>query len=107
MFRPEASLIYVNGDAVLEAILNRIRQTASPVLCLAVRDLSAAPHVDLAGVRMLHELHAELINRGITLRIIGAHGSARDLLRADGIEDKVGGLDRTLTLDGALRAKAV
>jgi SulP family sulfate permease len=41
----------------------------------------------------------------MTLRIIGAHGSARDLLRADGIENKVGGLDRTLTLDGALRAK--
>jgi hypothetical protein len=55
---------------------------------------------------MLHGLHAELASRGITLRIIGAHGSARDLLRADGIEEKVGGLDRTLTLDGALRAKA-
>jgi high affinity sulfate transporter 1 len=107
VFRPEASLIYVNADAVLEAILNRIRQTASSVLRVAVCDLSAAPYVDLAGVRMLHELHAELINRGIALRIIGAHGSARDLLRADGIEEKVGGLDRTLTLDGALRAKAV
>jgi sulfate permease, SulP family len=108
VFRPEASLIYVNADAVLEAVLNRIRQTTlSPVLRLAVCDLSAAPYVDLAGVRMLHELHAELVNRGIALRIIGAHGSARDLLRADGIEDKVGRIDRTLTLDGALRAMAV
>jgi SulP family sulfate permease len=52
-------------------------------------------------------LHAELVNRGIALRIIGAHGSVRDLLRADGIEDKVGRIDRTLTLDGALRAMAV
>jgi MFS superfamily sulfate permease-like transporter len=107
VFRPEASLIYVNVDAVFEAILNRISQTASPALCLAVCDLSAAPYVDLAGVRMLHELHAELIHRGIALRIIGAHGSARDLLRADGIEDKVGRLDRTLTLNGALQIKAV
>jgi SulP family sulfate permease len=107
VFRPEASLIYVNADAVLEAILKRIRQTAPSVLRVAVCDLSAAPYVDLAGVRMLHELHAELIDRGVALRIIGAHGSARDLLRADGIEEKVSGLDRTLTLDGALRAKAV
>ena len=53
---------------------------------------------------MLHELHAGLVSRGIPLRIIGAHGSTRDLLRADGIEAKVGGIDRTLTLDAALRA---
>jgi hypothetical protein len=56
---------------------------------------------------MLHELHAGLISRGTPLRIIGAHGSTRDLLRADGLENKVGGLDRTHTVEGALRAKAV
>src|SRR5712675_1182 len=105
-FRPEASLIYINADAIIETVLNRIRKIAPSVVGLAICDLSAAPYVDLAGSRMLHELHAELVSRGITLRIIGAHGSARDLLRADGIERKVGGLDRTLTLDGALRAKA-
>jgi len=51
---------------------------------------------------MLRELQAELASRGISLRIIGARGSVRDLLRADGIEDKVGRLDRTMTLDGLL-----
>src|SRR5258706_3693340 len=96
-FRPEASLLYVNADAVLGSVLNRLHQTTSSRIRLAVCDLSAAPYVDLAGARMLHELHAELVSRGIALRIIGAHGSARDLLRADGIEEKVGGLDRTLT----------
>jgi SulP family sulfate permease len=107
VFRPEASLIYVNAGAVLEAVLNGIRQTSPSVLVLAVCDLSAAPYVDLAGSRMLHELHAELSSRGISFRIIGARASVRDLLRADGIEDKIGRLDRTLTLDAALRAKAV
>jgi MFS superfamily sulfate permease-like transporter len=33
-----------------------------------------------------------LAGRGIALRIVGAHGRARDLLRADGIDEKVGGL---------------
>ena len=56
---------------------------------------------------MLHELHAELAGRGIALRIVGAHGSVRDLLRADGIEEKVGGLDRTATLDNLIRANVV
>jgi high affinity sulfate transporter 1 len=107
VFRPEASLIYVNADAVLEAVLVRLRQASSASIRLIVCDLSAAPYLDLAGCRMLHELHAGLVNRGIPLRIIGAHGSTRDLLRADGIEAKVGTIDRTLTLDAALRAKAI
>ena len=70
---------------------------------LIVCDLSAAPYLDLAGSRTLHDLHSELASRGIALRIVGAHGSARDLLRAEGIEDKVGGLDRVVTLDSLLR----
>ena len=102
-FRPEASVIYVNADAVLGAVLDRLRKPATPAIRLAVCDLSAAPYLDLAGTRMLHELHAELAARGVTLRIVGAHGAARDLLRADGVEEKVGGLDRTATLESVLR----
>ena len=52
---------------------------------------------------MLHQLHDELAPRGITLRVVGAHGNVRDLLRADGIGAKVGGLDRLATLDDLLR----
>ena len=99
-FRPEASLIYANADAVLETVVNRLRE-AGPSVRLTVCDLSAAPYLDLAGSRMLHELNAELAGRGIALRIVGAHGSTRDLLRAEGLEEKVGGLDRTATLDSS------
>ena len=55
-----------------------------------------------AGLRMLHDLHDELATRGSRLRIVGAHGSSRDRLRADGIEEKVGGLDRTATVASVL-----
>ena len=41
------------------------------------------------------------------LRIIEARGRVRDLLRADGIEDKVGRIDHTVTLDGLLRIQGV
>jgi sulfate permease, SulP family len=101
-FRPEASLIYVNADSVREAVFRRLREADSPAIRLAVCDLCAAPYMDLAGSRMLRELQVELADRGILLRIIGARGSVRDLLRADGTEDKVGRLDRTMTLDGLL-----
>jgi MFS superfamily sulfate permease-like transporter len=102
-FRPEASLIYVNADAVLERVLDRLGEARPAAVRLVACDLSAAPYLDLAGSRMLHELHAELARHGIALRIVGAHGSVRDLLRAEGLEEKVGGLDRTRTLDSLLR----
>ena len=62
-FRPEEWLIYVNADAVLELVLNRLASDGSDIR-LVVCDLSASPYVDLAGSRMLHELHAKLSARG-------------------------------------------
>src|SRR5215472_7786611 len=94
VFRPEASVMYVNADAVLEAVLARLREAGTSGVRLAVCDLSASPFVDLAGARMLHELHRELAAHRIALRIVGARGRVRDLLRADGLGGKVGGLDR-------------
>jgi sulfate permease, SulP family len=101
-FRPEASLIYINADAVRESVLSRLGTAPAPRTRLVVCDLSASPYVDLAGSRMLHELHSELAARGIALRIVGAHGWARDLLRADGLEEMIGGLDRAMSLDDLL-----
>jgi sulfate permease, SulP family len=105
-FRPEASLLYINADAVLESVLNRLHAAGPSNIRLVVCDLSASPYTDLAGSRMLHELHRELTTRGIALRIVGAHGLARDLLRADGISDKVGKLDRVMTLGDLLAGDA-
>ena len=101
-FRPEASVIYVNSDWVLESVLNQVRNASSADIRMVVCDLSASPYLDLAGSRMLEDLHSELAGRGIALRIVGAHGRVRDLLRAAGVDEKVGGLDRVGTLDGLL-----
>jgi MFS superfamily sulfate permease-like transporter len=96
-FRPEASLLYVNVGSVFDTVMGRVldnRPGVRAVLC----DLSASPHLDLAGARMLHVLHDELAKRGITLQIVGARGRVRDLLRADGLAAKIGGLERTVSL---------
>jgi MFS superfamily sulfate permease-like transporter len=69
---------------------------------LVICDLSASPYIDLAGSRMLQQLHGQLASRDIALRIVGARGRVRDLLRAEGIDEKVGGLDRLRTLDDLL-----
>ena len=101
-FRPEASLLYVNADSVLQEVSDRVRALGTGKIRLVVCDLSASPYIDLAGSRMLHQLHNELGSQGINLRIVGARGRVRDLLRAEGIGEKVGGLDRRRTLDELL-----
>src|SRR5216684_607363 len=101
-FRPEASLIYVNTEAVLDSVLNHLRAAGPSGVRLVVCDLSASPYLDLAGSRMLRDLHGELAAHGIVLRVVGARGRVRDLLRADGIGEKVGGLDRAVTLETLL-----
>ena len=101
-FRPEASLIYVNSDAVLDTVLKRLDSIGPANVRAVVCDLSASPYLDLAGSRMLHKLHGELAARAIALRIVGARGTVRDVLRADGVSEKVGGLKRNATLNDLL-----
>ncbi|WP_375781157.1 SulP family inorganic anion transporter [Bradyrhizobium sp. ma5] len=99
-FRPETSLLYVNAETIFETVLAALRM--SPDVKLVACDLSASPFIDLAGSRMLHDLHQELASRGITFRIVGAHAQLRDLLQADGLADKTDRGDWMRTLDSVL-----
>ena len=101
-FRPEASLLYVNMDSVLESVLRHLEDADPSKIQLVVCDLSASPYIDLSGSRMLRELHDTLAARGIRLRIVGSHGWVRDLLRADGLDEKAGELGRSVTLNDLL-----
>src|SRR3954451_22555847 len=99
-FRPEASLLYINAETILAAVLNALR-TSSGIRLVAC-DLSASPYIDLAGARMLHDLHDELASRRITLCIVGAHGQLRDLLRAEGLAEKTDSSHWLRSLDSVL-----
>jgi sulfate permease, SulP family len=103
IFRPEASVLYVNAETVLQAVLERLRN-AEPGVRVIVCDLSASPYIDLAGSRMLRLLHGEVTRRGIGLRIVGARGRVRDLLRADGLGDIVS--DRLTKLETVVGSSA-
>jgi sulfate permease, SulP family len=101
-FRPEASVTYINADVVLDAVMRRLDAAESASIRLVVCDLSASPYVDLTGSRALHELHKQLTARRVELRIVGARGRVRDLLRADGLGEKIGRFDRVTTLDAVI-----
>jgi MFS superfamily sulfate permease-like transporter len=99
-FRPEASLLYINAETILETVLNALNKSSD--IKLVACDLSASPFIDLAGARMLHDLHDELASRHVAFCIVGAHGQLRDLLRADGLAKKTDSGDWMRTLDSVL-----
>jgi anti-anti-sigma factor len=104
IFRPESSLLYVNADHVMQAVLERLRNSKQGEIRSIVCDLSASPYIDLAGARMFRLLHDELSASGIALRIVGARGRVRDLLRADGLGEIVG--DRVTSVEAAVNSLA-
>jgi SulP family sulfate permease len=69
---------------------------------LVACDLSASPYIDLAGARMLLDLHDQLASRHVTFCIVGAHAQLRDLLRAEGLADKTDSGEWLRTLDSVL-----
>ena len=44
-------------------------------------------------------LHADFAKRGTPMRIVEAHARVRDLLRAEGLEERVGYFGRHLSVD--------
>ncbi|HTJ93702.1 MAG TPA: SulP family inorganic anion transporter [Pararobbsia sp.] len=91
--RVEASLLYFNVEHVRETIWRKIRAASVPVE-LVICDLSASPVTDLAGARMLESLHDALMADGTAMKVVSAHADVRDLLRAEGLEDRFGPIDR-------------
>jgi high affinity sulfate transporter 1 len=100
IFRTESSLLYFNTEHVHQIVCNKMK--AAPGLRLVACDLSDSPFVDVAGATMLAGLHTDLAKRQIQLRIVGAHGKVRDLLRAVGLEERVGYLGRHISVHQAI-----
>ena len=97
IFRPESPLIYFNVDNVCDAILNRAR--AAPKLPkLVVLDLSAAPLVDMQSAHTLAGMADELIAEGIQFHAVEPRSSVRDRLRHEGVDNKLGGVNRFTTV---------
>lgn len=97
IFRPESALIYFNVDNVCEAILSRVRVEATPPK-LVVLDLSAAPMVDMQSAHTLATMADELSTMTIQFHAVEPRSSVRDRLRREGVDIKMGGIDRFTTV---------
>ncbi|WP_425619049.1 SulP family inorganic anion transporter [Anatilimnocola sp. NA78] len=100
VFRVQSSLLYFNVDHVLELVRQRADSTSG--LQRVICDLSNVPYVDVSGARMLLRLHEELQSRGIWFKIVEAHGPVREILRAEGLDEKIGPITRLESLAALL-----
>jgi high affinity sulfate transporter 1 len=100
-FRVESSIVYFNAEHVFDRVMARLDAAREPIR-LVICDLSTSPRIDMAGARMFHTLHTELGKRGIAFRLVEARSTVRDMLRVEGVEEKVGRIDRFTMLADAL-----
>jgi MFS superfamily sulfate permease-like transporter len=100
-FRVEASIVYFNAEHIYDAVLSRLAGASEPVR-LVICDLSTSPNMDMAGAHMFLNLHGELAKRGVILRLVEARSTVRDMLRAEGVEEQIGRIDRFTSLAHAI-----
>ena len=100
-FRVEAGIVYFNVEHISETVLARVH-AMHPAPRIVICDLSTSPNIDMAGAQMFLSLQAELEKLGIALRIVEARSKVRDMLRLEGVEEKVGRIDRFTTLAEAI-----
>jgi MFS superfamily sulfate permease-like transporter len=72
-----------------------------------VLDLSAAPYVDMHAAQALGTLADELKAAGSRVQMVEALSSVRDRLRAEGADDRLGGVDRFTSVADAVEARDV
>jgi SulP family sulfate permease len=97
IFRPESGLVYFNVDNVCDAILSRVHTEPTPPK-LVVLDLSAAPLVDMQSAYTLAGMADELIAKHIRFQAVEPRSSVRDRLRHEGVDSKLGGVNRFTTV---------
>jgi high affinity sulfate transporter 1 len=97
LFRVEAPLLYFNVETVNSTVLDAIRREKTAVK-LAVCDLSTSPYIDASGAKMLQQLEEELEREGIRFKVAEAHAEVREILRATGISESLGGVSRHTAL---------
>jgi MFS superfamily sulfate permease-like transporter len=93
IFRPESNLIYFNVDHVRDTIADRVKAEAT-LPKLVIVDLSAAPYVDLQSAHTLACLADELTAAGIGVHVVEARSAVRERLRGEGLDARLGGIDR-------------
>jgi len=99
-FRPEASLLYINAETILETVLREFAKI--PDVRLVACDLSASPYIDLAGDACCSISMMSWCSRHATLCIVGAHCAVTGSITGG----RAGGQDRQRRVASDARQRA-
>jgi MFS superfamily sulfate permease-like transporter len=102
VLRVESGLFYFNAQNVRNYIARQIEDRVE--IKLVVVDLSTSANVDLAGARMLAELEEYLTQAGISLKLAETHGDVRDVLHAQGLEERVEGVEQRSDVEALIES---
>jgi SulP family sulfate permease len=97
MFRVEAPLLYFNVESIDKTVLRHVHSSVPPVR-MVVCDLSSSPYIDASGAQMLAHLQDQLARENIQFRVADAHAEVRDIVRAMGIDQRLGGVSRRTSI---------
>ena len=106
IFRPESSLMYFNVEHVCDTIEEAVR-AENPSPGLLVLDLSAAPYVDMQSAHALAGMADNLRAAGVHVQVVEARSTVRDQLRAEGVDARLGGINRLSTVADAVESYLV
>jgi len=101
VLRVEANILYFNAEYIHERIMTFIKGAGDKIK-LVVLDLSASPFLDVAGSNMLLQFSRDLQAKKISLRIVEALSSVRDILRKLEMETMVGRISRKVSIDDVI-----
>jgi len=87
--RAEEGIFYVNAESIRNQVMALMWEANTPIETV-ILDLEMTSDLDLAGAEMLEELHSELRDIGVRLRLARVQRSARVLLARMKITSKFG-----------------
>jgi anti-anti-sigma factor len=102
VLRLDGGLFFATSDALED----RVREVAlsTPDIRGIVLDFVAVDFIDSQGSAKMHELHALTEQAGVTLRLARVKPSVRDLLRRDGVLERLGDEGSYLSVAQAVEA---
>ncbi len=89
VIRVDEGIFYANAESIRRQVVNQVRDADTPVRTV-VLDVEMTSDLDLSGAEMLDELHSDLQDMGVHLRLARLLPSAHLLLAHAGIVERIG-----------------
>ncbi len=104
ILRLDAPLLYMNASWMRDRVRDQIREGDAPTV--VVLDLGMSLELDVTGLDKLTQLHADLSQTGVELRLANVHAGVAAILERSGLGDKIGSERIYRTLNDAVKVGA-